>query len=108
MKALSERYDWTEEELLQEWEAAKTNPRAIWSKDDYGVWTVSLLRVATASAARELNHSKGVDGGHRASTDDMEATFSSFSVIQLIRNECSNCWVIQGNENTYTIINHQA
>lgn len=60
-----------------EWEAAGVNPNAIWVKDDYGVWTISLLRVHTASAARELSHTKGVRQHQVVETDDMEGAFTS-------------------------------
>lgn len=69
---LKDRYDWSDEVLEAEWEAAGANPNAIWAKDDYGVWTISLLRVHTASAARELSHTKGIRQHQVVETDDVE------------------------------------
>lgn len=74
---LKSRYEWADEDFQAEWEAAKSNPMAVWAKDEYGEWTVSLLRVATASSARELTSAKGVRQQEHVETDDMEATLSS-------------------------------
>ncbi len=76
---LRSRYDWSEEELLAEWEAAKTNPKAVWSTDDYGAEVCSLLKKTTSSSARELVHRKGVSiGDHMETNDVAEALTSSF------------------------------
>lgn len=74
---MKSRYDWTEEELLAEYESAKTNPAAIWSKDDYGQPIVSLLKTTVASNARSLAHKKGVSANSAVETDDVEEAFSS-------------------------------
>lgn len=74
---LKSRYEWADADFQAEWEAAKSNPMAVWAKDEYGEWTVSLLRVATASSARELTSAKGVRQQEQVETDDMEATLSS-------------------------------
>eukprot|EP00435_Cladocopium_sp_Y103_P006169 s2951_g2.t1 len=79
---LKSKYDWADEDFQTEWEAAKSNPAAVWAKDEYGEWTVSLLRVATASSARELTSSKGVREQQNVETEDVEATLSS-SLIYL-------------------------
>ena len=68
---LRSRYDWSEEELVAEWEAAKTNPKAIWSTDDYGAEVCSLLKKTTSSSARELVHRKGVSVGDHVETNDV-------------------------------------
>lgn len=76
---LRSRYDWSEEDLVAEWEAAKTNPKAVWSSDDYGAPVCSLLKTTSASTGRELVHRKGISTGQDAETDDMaEAMTSSF------------------------------
>ena len=74
---LKSKYDWADADFESEWEAAKSNPLAVWAKDEYSEWTVSLLRVATASTARELTSAKGVRQQEDVETDDMEATLSS-------------------------------
>ena len=80
---LRERYDWTEKELAQEWELAKTNPSAVWAKDDYGVPVVSLLKVVNANNARKLSHQTGVSRKRSVETDDLEGVFSRASSISL-------------------------
>ena len=76
---LRERYDWTEEEIANEWECAKTNPQAVWSKDDYNVQVVSLLKVTNASSSRTLSHSSSVKRKENLETDDVEGAFSRSS-----------------------------
>ena len=86
---LEKRYDWSEEDYEAEWEAAKSNPKAIWSKDDYGVPVVSLLRTTTASTAREMSHRKGISTTHVEETEDVEATFRGVST-KLVNNFTPN------------------
>ena len=85
MAELERRYDWSDEDYEAEWEAAKSNPKAVWSTDDYGVPVVSLLRTTTASTAREMSHRKGISTTHVEETTDVEATFKSVST-ELIKN----------------------
>ena len=77
--ALKERYDWAEADLEAEWTAAQSNPRAVWSKDDYGVPVVSLLRSTTASTGRELQHHKEISKQNQtlAIDDDLEEAMTS-------------------------------
>ena len=75
---MRERYDWTDEEYEQEWDAAKTNPNAVWSKDEYGVDTVSLLRTTTAKSSRKLSHQAAVSRKKDADGDDLEESFTRF------------------------------
>lgn len=76
---LAKRYDWSPENLRAEWEGAKTNPKAIWSTDEYGESVCSLLKMTSASTARELRHRKGVQTSEARVTDDMESTFRGSS-----------------------------
>lgn len=77
LQTLRGRYDWTEDEMQHEWECAKTNPQAVWSKDDYGVAVVSLLKATNASNTRTLSHSNAVRRTSAADDDDdLEGTFS--------------------------------
>ena len=76
-RLLLDRYDWSNADLDNEWEAAKTNPSAIWAKDDYGEPVCSLLKVTSASNARELSHRKGIHVAEQALTDDMDGAFTS-------------------------------
>ena len=76
---LEKRYDWSQEDYEAEWETAKSNPKAVWSKDDYGVPVVSLLRTTTASTAREISHRKGISTTNTEETTDVEATFKGVS-----------------------------
>ena len=65
-----------EEDYEQEWLAAQSNPKAIWSKDQYGEDIVSLLQTTEASAGRRLAHSKGVARSTDTDADDIEAAFT--------------------------------
>ena len=76
LTTLRERYDWTEDELKKEWELAKTNPCAVWAKDDYEVPVVSLLKIVNAKNARKLSHETGVSRKQTMETDDLEGAFS--------------------------------
>ena len=69
---LAKRYDWSPENLHAEWESAKTNPKAIWSTDEYGENVCSLFKMTSASTARELQHRKGVQISEARVTDDMD------------------------------------
>ena len=80
---MRERYDWTDEELKQEWELAKTNPLAVWAKDDYGVPVVSLLKTVNANNARKLSNETGVSRARTLDTDDLEGAFSRALSISL-------------------------
>lgn len=82
ISALRDRYDWSDAELEAEWESSKTNPHAIWAKDEYGQWTVSLLRSSTASSSRELAHVKGIQQKEEIETDDVASALSSFLIQQ--------------------------
>jgi hypothetical protein len=87
MAELEARYEWSKEELEGEWEAAKSNPNAVWSKDDYGVEVVSLLKKTSSSSARELQHAKSVTRSNETESENMEEIFSGFLF------ECSTTFV---------------
>ena len=93
MSELEKRYDWTAEELLAEWESAKTNPKAIWSTDDYGESVCSLLKVTSAGTSRQLNHRKSVETEQSQLTDDMASTFkSSLTQFWFCNSTCMGHW----------------
>ncbi len=48
----------TVQALPEEWTAARTNPNAVWARDNYGEEVCSLLTTSTASTARKLEHEK--------------------------------------------------
>ena len=75
---LRSRYDWSDQDLDAEWQAAFTNPQAVWSKDDYGQDVVSLLKMTSASSARELQHNKSVARTHETDSGDVESAFTGF------------------------------
>ena len=76
---LKSRYDWSDQELNAEWNAAFTNPQAVWAKDDYGQDVVSLLKITSASSARELQHNKSVSRTSETDGGDVESAFTGFS-----------------------------
>ena len=78
IEELRKRYDWSEQDLNDEWDAAKSNPNAIWAKDEYGVDTCSLLRISTAGSSRALQHQKAVSRSHQAADDALEDQFTGF------------------------------
>jgi hypothetical protein len=75
---LRSRYDWSDQDLEAEWQAAFTNPQAVWSKDDYGQDVVSLLKTTSASSARELQHNKSVSRTSETDSGDVESAFTGF------------------------------
>lgn len=76
---LAKRYDWFPDNFHAEWESAKTNPKAIWSTDEYGESVCSLLKMTSASTARKLRHRKGVQISEARVTDVMESMFRGSS-----------------------------
>lgn len=82
---LRERYDWTDEELEAEWECAKTNPQAVWGKDEYNVPVVSLLKITEATNARKLAHENAITRKKGVETDDLESAFTGYLSIAVCR-----------------------
>ena len=76
ISTLKDRYDWTEQDYENEWLLAHSNPKAVWSKDEYNTPVVSLLTVTTASSGRKLSSQAAVMTGRDIETDDVAATFS--------------------------------
>ncbi|CAJ1454447.1 unnamed protein product [Effrenium voratum] len=67
---LKERYTWaTDESCEQEWTRVQGNSAAIWRRDEFGEQTVSLLKTATATSGRQLDHKKEMS---RADVHDAE------------------------------------
>ena len=58
INTLKTKYSWTDAEYEQEWLSARSNPNAIWAKDDYGEEVCSLLKTSVASSSRSLAHTK--------------------------------------------------
>ena len=73
---MKERYDWTDQDYENEWQLAHSNPKAVWSRDEYNTPVVSLLTVTTASNGRKLSSQAAVTTGRDVETDDVASTFS--------------------------------
>ena len=73
---LKSRYNWTDADYENEWNAALSNPNAVWSRDEYNEPIVSLLRAVVASNCGELTHNKELSRSEVSAGDDLEATFT--------------------------------
>ena len=73
---MRERYDWSEADFENEWQLAHSNPKAVWSRDEYNAPVVSLLTITTASSGRKLSSHAAVTTGRDVETDDVASTFS--------------------------------
>ncbi|CAK9106858.1 unnamed protein product [Durusdinium trenchii] len=82
IQALQERYDWKDEDYEAEWEAAKSNPNAVWANDSYNEPVCSLLTITAASSSRELSHSKIVGKSRSVEEEDLADAFNSVNHFQ--------------------------
>ena len=57
-RELSDRYGWDEQACEMEWQSARVNPSAMWSKDQFGYEVVSFLKSLSAGSTRDLEHRK--------------------------------------------------